>query len=250
MNIIDIQNVSREFIRPQDGAKTLALKDVSLSIKKGEFFCILGPSGCGKSTLLNLMSGFENQDTGKILIAGKEVESPNKKYLSVFQDYGLLPWRNVIDNVRLGIETDIVNKEEQDALANHYISLVGLGEVINKSVNELSGGMKQRVAIARALATKPEVLFMDEPFGALDEMTRLKLSKELLRIWEQEGVTIVFVTHNIDDAIYLGDRIAVMGDNPGHIKEILDVNIERPRDLTANSSDLIKKRIFELFGLT
>jgi len=248
-NIIQIQNVSRSYHRNHDSEVTVALEDITFSIEEGEFFCILGPSGCGKSTLLNLMGGFEQPDKGEIVIDGKKVEKPDMQYISMFQQYGLLPWRSVIDNVRLGLELQDLTKDEQMERAEEYIALVGLEDVHDKSINELSGGMKQRVAIARALAVKPKILFMDEPFGALDEMTRRKLEKELLRIWKHENVTIVFVTHNIDDAIYLGDRIAIMGSSPGHVKEIIDVDIDRPRDITHTGADKIKKKIFKLFGI-
>ncbi len=247
MSIIELTKVSKEF---NGKNTTLAVEDISLSIKEGEFFCILGPSGCGKTTLLNLMGGFDVPSKGTVSVGGKLIKQPNTNYISVFQQYGLLPWRNVIDNVRLGLEIGGLSYQEQIETTKHYLSLVGLEKVQDKAINELSGGMKQRVAIARALAVKPKILLMDEPFGALDEMTRLKLEKELLRIWKQENVTIVFVTHNIDDAIYLSDRIAIMGNNPGNLKEIIDVSIARPRDITSSEADSIKKRIFELFDIS
>jgi len=249
MSYIDIKNVSRTYKNSQTDDELLVLKDIDLEITKGEFFCILGPSGCGKSTLLDMMAGFSISTSGSINIDSKQVINPNSKYISVFQENGLLQWKNVLENIKFGLQFQNLTQDELEKQANYYLELVGLKDVADKSIKELSGGMKQRVAIARALAVKPEILFMDEPFGALDEMTRLKLERELLAIWEKEKVTIIFVTHNIDDAIYLGDRIAIMGDGPGHIKEIIDVPNPRPRDITDTQSDVTKKRIFKLFGI-
>ena len=169
MSIIELTKVSKEF---NGKNTTLAVEDISLSIKEGEFFCILGPSGCGKTTLLNLMGGFDVPSKGTVSVGGKLIKQPNTNYISVFQQYGLLPWRNVIDNVRLGLEIGGLSYQEQIETTKHYLSLVGLEKVQDKAINELSGGMKQRVAIARALAVKPKILLMDEPFGALDFSTR------------------------------------------------------------------------------
>ena len=249
MGYINVKNVSKVYKNKRLNVDLLVLKNVNLEISKGEFFCILGPSGCGKSTLLDMIAGFLIPTSGSIGIDSFEVAKPYPKYISVFQEYGLLKWKNVLENIKFGLKFQDLAQNELERRANYYMNLVGLEGVANKSITELSGGMKQRVAIARALAVKPEILFMDEPFGALDEMTRLKLEKELLAIWEKEKVTIIFVTHNIDDAIYLGDRIAVMGDGPGYIKEIINVPNPRPRDITDTQTDVVKRKILTLFGI-
>lgn len=206
-----------------------ALQDFNLDIREGEFFTILGPSGCGKSTFLNVLAGLAHKTSGSITIDGRPAEGINLHQGVVFQGYALFPWRTVLQNIEMGLEIRKVPKRERKETAEHFLDLVGLSGFAHRYPHELSGGMRQRVAIARALAYSPDLLLMDEPFAALDAQTREILQAELLRIWEAHKKTIVFITHSLDEAIYLSDRIAVMTHRPGRIKPILDVPLARPR---------------------
>lgn len=244
---IEVKNLS--IIFEQDEKKMTALKDISLDIKKGEFVCLLGPSGCGKSTLLNAMAGFLKPTEGSITIDGKEVKQPSISYVTIFQNYGLLPWRTVERNVTLGLESKKVPKEEQKKIARKYIEMVGLKGNEKKRPRQLSGGMQQRVAIARALAVNPEILFMDEPFGALDAITRMKLQDDILNICQTAQKTIVFVTHDIEEAIYLADRVVILDANPGRIKADLRIPLGKNRDRTSEDFLLIRDKIFEIFHM-
>ena len=206
-----------------------ALQDFNLDIREGEFFTILGPSGCGKSTFLNVLAGLAHKTSGSITIDGRPAEGINLHQGVVFQGYALFPWRTVLQNIEMGMEIRKVPKRERKETAEHFLDLVGLSGFAHRYPHELSGGMRQRVAIARALAYSPDLLLMDEPFAALDAQTREILQAELLRIWEAHKKTIVFITHSLDEAIYLSDRIAVMTHRPGRIKSILNVPLARPR---------------------
>lgn len=212
--------------RPQ---QISALQDFNLDIREGEFFTIVGPSGCGKSTFLNVLAGLALKTGGNIQIDGQEFSGINLHQGVVFQGYALFPWRTVLQNIEVGLEIRKVPKRERQQTAAHFLNLVGLNGFGHRYPHELSGGMRQRVAIARALAYSPSLLLMDEPFAALDAQTREVLQSELLRIWEQHNTTIVFITHSLDEAIYLSDRIAVMTHRPGRIKALLDVPLARPR---------------------
>ena len=244
---IEVKNLS--IIFEQDEKKMTALKDISLDIKKGEFVCLLGPSGCGKSTLLNAMAGFLKPTEGSITIDRKEVKQPSISYVTIFQNYGLLPWRTVERNVTLGLESKKVPKEEQKKIARKYIEMVGLKGNEKKRPRQLSGGMQQRVAIARALAVNPEILFMDEPFGALDAITRMKLQDDILNICQTAQKTIVFVTHDIEEAIYLADRVVILDANPGRIKVDLRIPLGNNRDRTSEDFRRIRDKIFEIFHM-
>ncbi len=208
----------------------LALAEVSLDLAERSFTCLLGPSGCGKSTLLNVIAGFVEPTTGRVLVDGREVVRPGADRGVVFQEYALFPWRTAAENVEFGPLMRGLARPERRRTAERYLGLVGLGEHGSKYPAELSGGMKQRVAIARALANDPSVLLMDEPFGALDAQTREVMQEELLRIWQQDKKTVVFVTHSISEAVFLADRIVVMGTRPGRIKEVIDVPLDHPRE--------------------
>ena len=243
---IDIQNAGKKFV--QNGKEFTALENVTLSIEKGEFICLLGPSGCGKSTLLNAIAGFELVTEGSIKIDGKEVKEPSVKNVTIFQNYGLLPWRTVQKNVELGLEPKKIPKEERKKIAEKYIDMVGLSNFRNSHPRQLSGGMQQRVAIARALAVDPDIIFMDEPFGALDAITRIKLQDDIRRISREENKTIIFVTHDIEEAVYLADRIVVMTPNPGKVKSVVSVSIGEYRDRTSSNFLYIRNRIFEIFN--
>lgn len=225
---IQFEYVSKVFkIRDSDQRKGAvkeftAIKNVHFSVKSGEFLTLVGPSGCGKSTLLDLLGGLTKPTSGKILLDGKQIEGPGLDRGIVFQQYALFPWKTAKGNIEFGLESKGVPKKERTEIARHFLALVGLSGFENRYPHELSGGMKQRVAIARSLAFDPEVLLMDEPFAALDAQTRETLQTELLRIWEQTKKTIVFITHGIDEAVYLGQRVAVMTSRPGTIKQIID----------------------------
>ena len=244
---IEVENLSITFTQNQ--SEMTALKDVSLGIEKGEFICLLGPSGCGKSTLLNTMAGFLKPSKGSVKIDGQIVQRPSISYVTIFQNYGLLPWRTVEKNVALGLEAKKVSKEEQKQIVQKYIDLVGLTGSEKKRPSQLSGGMQQRVAIARALAVDPEILFMDEPFGALDAITRMKLQDDILDICHRTKKTIVFVTHDIEEAIFLADRVIIMDANPGRIKTTVKISLGKDRDRTSEDFLQIRDRIFELFHM-
>lgn len=244
---IEVKDLSITF--EQNEKEMTALQNVSLGIEKGEFVCLLGPSGCGKSTLLNAMAGFLKPTKGTIVIDGNEVQQPSSSYVTIFQNYGLLPWRSVERNVTLGLETKKVPEEEQKKTAQKYIEMVGLKGAEKKRPSQLSGGMQQRVAIARALAVNPEILFMDEPFGALDAITRMKLQDDILDICHRTKKTIVFVTHDIEEAIFLADRVIIMDANPGRIKTTVKISLGKDRDRTSEDFLQIRDRIFELFHM-
>ena len=244
---INIEDVSKKYI--QGNKSFCAMEHVSLQIEKGEFICLLGPSGCGKTTLLNSIAGFEKVTEGKITIGGNEVKEPSTKNVTIFQNYGLLPWRTVQKNVELGLENKKLARQERREIANKYISLVGLSAFSKNHPGQLSGGMQQRVAIARALAVDPEIIFMDEPFGALDALTRMKMQDEIAGIWQEQKKTIIFVTHDIEEAVFLADRVVVMTPNPGKIKSIINVPLSRKRDRTSEDFLNIRDKIFTEFEL-
>ena len=241
--MLEIKNVTKAF---KDKS---VLDDVSLNIEKGEFICLLGPSGCGKSTLLNAMAGFLKPTSGEIKIENQIVQKPSMKYVTIFQNYGLLPWRTVQKNVELGLETQKYSKEKKAQIASHYLKMVGLEHAAKKRPAQLSGGMQQRVAIARALAVEPDILFMDEPFGALDAITRMKLQTDILEIAQDTKKTVVFVTHDIEEAVFLADRIVIMSANPGRIKALLTVQLPKHRDRTSNDFLMIRDKVYEIFNM-
>lgn len=228
-NILTIQNVSKSFYT-SSGKHIHALNDVSLDVEKNEFVCIVGPSGCGKSTLLRMLAGLEEQGEGQLQYNNVPIGKPRREIGMVFQEYSLLPWRSVEENVALSLEFAGASTKERALAAEEYLDLVNLRQFAKAMPHELSGGMRQRVAIARALASKPDVLLMDEPFGALDAHTRILLQKELLRIQLTHKTTIVFVTHSVDEAIYLADRIIVMSARPASILHEIAIDLPHPRD--------------------
>ena len=245
--MIDVSNVTISF--EEENQTHVILDDVSLNIEKGEFICLLGPSGCGKSTLLNAMAGFLKPTSGEIKIENQIVQKPSMKYVTIFQNYGLLPWRTVQKNVELGLETQKYSKEKKAQIASHYLKMVGLEHAAKKRPAQLSGGMQQRVAIARALAVEPDILFMDEPFGALDAITRMKLQTDILEIAQDTKKTVVFVTHDIEEAVFLADRIVIMSANPGRIKALLTVQLPKHRDRTSNDFLMIRDKVYEIFNM-
>ncbi|WP_241392720.1 nitrate ABC transporter ATP-binding protein [Rippkaea orientalis] len=226
-----IENVSKVYPTPK-GPYTV-LKDVNLTVKDGEFICVIGHSGCGKSTLLNMVSGFATPTDGSVLVNGKPVTKPGPDRMVVFQNYALLPWLTVFENVYLAVDAVDPNRREAEkrAIVRDHLAMVGLSEAENKKPTQISGGMKQRVSIARALAIRPEVLILDEPFGALDAITKEELQEELLKIWNDHRCTVLMITHDIDEALFLADRLVMMTNGPAAaIGEIMTIPFSRPRD--------------------
>lgn len=232
-----VENVSKWFRMRR--ASVHALDNVSLNVKEGEFVCLVGPSGCGKSTLLNIIAGLESPDSGQVLADGAPVKGPGRERMMMFQESALFPWLDVMGNLMfsLKLKPKLSNRERRK-VAMFYLQLVGLEKFMHANIHELSGGMKQRVALARALAPNPRVLLMDEPFAALDAMTREQLYGEIQDIWEKRRKTIMFVTHNVREAVCLGDRVMLFSPHPGRIKEEFSIDLPRPRDI--NSVELAK----------
>jgi NitT/TauT family transport system ATP-binding protein len=245
--LIRVEEVTRTF---GAGPRTVeALGPVSFEVRSGEFFCIVGPSGCGKSTLLDLVAGFARPDTGRVLVGGRPVLGPDPRRLLLFQEHALLPWRSARANVELGLELAGVSRVIRRERAADLLREMGLAGFENARPRELSGGMRQRVSIARALAVDPDVLLMDEPLGAVDALTRLRLQDELLALQRRAGKTIVLVTHDIDEAVYLGDRVAVMSERPGRFKTIVRAELPEPRDRGSAELFHLRERILEEFRL-
>ncbi|WP_406676785.1 ABC transporter ATP-binding protein [Moorella sp. ACPs] len=245
---IDVQHINKAYTDSK-GQRRPVLVDIQLQVQDGEFLCLLGPSGCGKSTLLSIMAGFERSDQGQVLIDGRPVTGPNPRYITIFQNYGLFPWRTVLGNVEYGLEVKGVPAPQRRATAIEYIRLVKLESFAYHHPHQLSGGMQQRVALARALAVDPDVIFMDEPFGALDAITRIQMQEELVRIWQEKQKTIVFVTHDIDEAVFLADRVVLFTAHPGRIKNIIPVDISRPRDRSRSDFADLRDQIFTAFQM-
>lgn len=238
---IIINNVQKVFKTP--GKDVIALKDINLEIKQGEFVCLLGPSGCGKSTLLNAVAGFALPSDGEITVEGKDIIGPGPDRGMVFQEYALFPWMSISQNIAFGLEVQKKSKSEIDSTVNQLLALLHLTDFRDRFPKDLSGGMRQRVAIARVLALDSPIMLMDEPFGALDALTRRNLQDELLRIWQKLGKTILFVTHSIEESIYLADRIVVMTYRPGTVKRDHIVEIPRPRDPASPEFNKLKREL-------
>jgi NitT/TauT family transport system ATP-binding protein len=245
---IQAQNLSLSF-RPKNREPVTALTDLNLAVARGEFVSIVGPSGCGKSTFLNILLGLIKQDSGTLELNSTPITGPSQERAMVFQEFGLLPWRTVAANIELGLELKGTPTAARTERATELIKLVGLNGFERHYPHELSGGMKQRVGLARALATEPQVLLMDEPFAALDAQTRDLMQTELLQIWERTKKTVLFVTHSIEEAAYLSDRVIIMTARPGRTKDVLQIGLPRPRDyemrLTPEFNE-IKLRIWEV----
>jgi NitT/TauT family transport system ATP-binding protein len=231
----------------RDGKTTPVLEDISLEVADGEFVCLLGPSGCGKSTLLSTMAGFLSPTSGEIRIDGEVVGGPDPRRIFVFQERGVFPWLTVEGNIAFGLFH--LSAAERKQRVTHYIRMVGLEGFEKAYPPALSGGMKQRLEVARALAVNPDMLFLDEPFGALDSITRLIMRGELLRIWEAERKTIIFVTHDIDEAVQLADRVVVMSARPASIQQIVKIDIPHPRDISSARYLELRDGIFQQIGL-
>lgn len=240
---IHIRDLCKTYVT--DDSETVVLKDFSLDIRKGELISIVGPSGCGKTTILRLIAGLVPATSGSIYIGDRECGGPGSDRGMVFQDFALFPWRSVRKNVEFGMEIAGVPKEERRERADRYLKMVGLERFADARIHELSGGMKQRVALARALVTNPDVILMDEPFGALDAQTRNLMQAELLKILDQTDQTIIFITHSVDEAVYLSDRIVVLTKRPATIKEVINIEWPRPRDRASPEFTALRKRILE-----
>jgi NitT/TauT family transport system ATP-binding protein len=226
---------------------THVLEDVNLDVREGEFICLVGPSGCGKSTLLNIAGGFLQASRGEIRIDGEPVIEPDPRHIFIFQENAVFPWLTVEENIGFAVKRP--SAKERQELIDHYLDMVGLQGFGKAFPRELSGGMRQRVEIARAFAAEPDVLFMDEPFGALDYLTRLKLRFELTQIWQRERKTVLFVTHDVDEAVQLADRVVVMGRRPSRIRALVPVEVPRPRDLDDPVCRRLRDEIFDIMGL-
>jgi len=235
-NILTVQHIKKEY---SGNELTLALEDITFQVKEGAFLAIVGPSGCGKTTLLKIIAGLLHPTAGEVLIENRAIKGPEKKIVLVFQEYNrsLLPWRTVLKNVEFPFEITNTPSSIKKEITRKYLEMVGLREFEQHYPWELSGGMQQRVAIARALAYEPKILLMDEPFGSLDARMREELEDELLKLWEELGITIVFVTHDLDEAIYLCDKLLIMGERPAVVLENVPIHLERPRSQLASRSD-------------
>jgi NitT/TauT family transport system ATP-binding protein len=244
--MLTVENLNKTYI--SQGSQTPALVDINLQIEEGEFICLLGPSGCGKSTLLKIIAGLIPATSGRIAINGKAVSGPGPERAVVFQDYALFPWMTVRDNIEFGLEARKLPVGDRREISSRLLKVVGLSDFAERFPHQLSGGMKQRVSLARALAVDPSLLLMDEPFGALDAQTRQLLQDELLRIWREYRKTVVFVTHSIEEAIYLSDRIAVMTARPGRIKQIVMVPELRPRDMASVDMNQRQREVRAVLG--
>lgn len=221
------------------------LNDIHFRVEKGQFISIIGPSGCGKTTLLRVIAGLEKPSSGRVLVDGREVSYEVDRIGLVFQEYALFPWRTTLQNIQIGLEIMEIPKKERFSVAMEYIQIFGLSGFENRYPRELSGGMQQRVAIARTLITDPKVVLMDEPFGSLDSQTRNDMQAFLLKIWETRNVTIIFVTHNVDEAVFLSEQIVVLSKRPAKIISQLDVSCPRPRDRTSMECNAIRKTVLE-----
>lgn len=231
----------------RDGKTTAVLDDINLEIADGEFICIVGPSGCGKSTFLNTLAGFLLPTSGSVTIDGESVTGPNRKRILVFQEHGVFPWLTVEGNIAFGLSK--LSRAEREQRVAHYVQMVRLNGFEQSYPSDLSGGMKQRLQVARALAVNPDILYLDEPFGALDSITRVIMRGELLRIWQTERRTILFVTHDIDEAVQLADRVVVLSSRPARIQEVLTIDIPHPRNISAPRYLELRDELLKQIGL-
>jgi len=247
-SMIEVKNVHKQFFNGKESLHVL--DDITFQVKKGEIVTLLGKSGCGKSTLLNMVGGFEKTEVGVIFLDGSEIKRPTRKCTMLFQQINLLPWRTVLKNVELGLEGEKLQKEEKNKRVMDALSLVGLEQHLGQFPNELSGGMQQRVAIARAMAMQPDVILMDEPFAALDTFNRYLLQDELIRIQQKFKTTILLVTHDIDEAVYLSDRILIMTSKPGRIFKDISIQLGKPRDRASEDFHYYRRKILEQFEMS
>ncbi len=247
-NVISVRDLGLMFPGKKGAEPIEVLRSINLEVLEGEFVCIVGPSGCGKTTLLNIITGFLTQSTGDVLVQGTPVKGPDPRRIFVFQDNGVFPWLTVEQNIGFGIARRPL--QEQRETVHRYVQMVGLTGFEKAYPRELSGGMRQRVEIARALAANPEIIYMDEPFGALDFITRLKMRADLSRIWQEEKKTILFVTHDIEESVQLADRVVVLSSRPGIIRKQIRIDLPRPRDLDSPEYLSVRDEIFHTIGMS
>jgi NitT/TauT family transport system ATP-binding protein len=228
--LLVIEDLVKSYVDPYTQEEVVAIEELSFSVEEGELVAILGPSGCGKTTVLNIIAGFVEPTRGRVLLRGNPINAPGPDRGVVFQSFALFPWKTVLANVAFGLKMRGISRKEREGVAHEYLDLVGLQGFANKYPHELSGGMQQRVGVARVLANEPDVMLMDEPFASVDAQTRMKLQEDLTRIWEERHPTIFFVTHDVEEAVFLSDRVIVLTPRPGRLREIVDIDIRRPRE--------------------
>jgi NitT/TauT family transport system ATP-binding protein len=242
---LELVDLNKTYFNAPNKEDIEAVREINFKVEDGEFISIIGPSGCGKTTLLRIISGLEKPSTGKIFLQGKEMEKPYGQVGLIFQEYALFPWRTVIDNIDFSLEIKKVPKEKRKEMAKFYLKKFDLDGFENKFPKELSGGMKQRVAIARTLVSEPELLLMDEPFGSLDSQTRNSMQTFLLKVWQETGKTILFVSHNIDETVFLSQKVFGLSKRPGRIKLVLDIDLPYPRERTSQEFNSYRKKILD-----
>jgi len=244
--MLSIKNLNKTY--HEEGDEVVALSDINLDVADKEFVCFIGPSGCGKTTLLRITAGLEKPDSGTLTVNNEPITGPGPDRGMVFQEYSLFPWRTVLKNITFSLELKKIAKSEREKIARDFLELVGLSKFADSYPHELSGGMKQRVAIARALVNDPDVLLMDEPFGAVDAQTRNRLQHELLNIWEKKKKTVLFITHSVDEAVFLADKVVVFTARPGRVKEVFSIDLPRPRERTSFEANAVREHLLATLG--
>ena len=245
--MLSIKNLNKTY-HTEEGDEVVALSDINLDVADKEFVCFIGPSGCGKTTLLRITAGLEKPDSGTLTVNNEPITGPGPNRGMVFQEYSLFPWRTVLKNITFSLELKKIPKSEREKIARDFLEVVGLSKFADSYPHELSGGMKQRVAIARALVNDPDVLLMDEPFGAVDAQTRNRLQHELLNIWEKKKKTVLFITHSVDEAVFLADKVVVFTARPGRIKEVFSIDLPRPRERTSFEANAVREHLLATLG--
>ena len=245
--MLSIKNLNKTY-HTEEGDEVVALSDINLDVADKEFVCFIGPSGCGKTTLLRITAGLEKPDSGTLTVNNEPITGPGPDRGMVFQEYSLFPWRTVLKNITFSLELKKIPKSEREKIARDFLEVVGLSKFADSYPHELSGGMKQRVAIARALVNDPDVLLMDEPFGAVDAQTRNRLQHELLNIWEKKKKTVLFITHSVDEAVFLADKVVVFTARPGRVKEVISVDLPRPRERTSFEANAVREHLLASLG--
>ena len=245
--MLSIKNLNKTY-HTEEGDEVVALSDINLDVADKELVCFIGPSGCGKTTLLRITAGLEKPDSGTLTVNNEPIKGPGPDRGMVFQEYSLFPWRTVLKNITFSLELKKIPKNEREKIARDFLEIVGLSKFADSYPHELSGGMKQRVAIARALVNDPDVLLMDEPFGAVDAQTRNRLQHELLNIWEKKKKTVLFITHSVDEAVFLADKVVVFTARPGRIKEVISIDLPRPRERTSFEANAVREHLLASLG--